>query len=215
MINHPYQLRRIELRDFKSVAQASVDLSPLTVVVGANSSGKSTLLQAILAVTQAVRAGTSTAEFPLNGEFARLGTFDETRNFLTTRPNEPMQVAFELVNAGVPIGLFSTKADEDEQPLTQFLWRAYITDAEAADVEDGVTSGFAHLSALQIEIGSLWPDSTGDVTRLLSCDVSEFTTALDSSAGLRFIGRRGRMPSPGWTGHRCDRARARLGVGCI
>ncbi|WP_420621255.1 AAA family ATPase [Candidatus Poriferisodalis sp.] len=195
MISHPYQLRRIELQDFKSVAQASVDLRPLTVVVGANSSGKSTLLQAILAVTQAVRAGTSTAEFPLNGEFVRLGTFDETRNFLTTRPDEPMQVAFELVDAGSPIGRLPTEADEDEQPLTQLLWRAYLTDAESADGEDGSTSGFAHLSALQIEIGSLWPDSDGEITRLLSCDVSEFTTALDSSTDLRFIGRRGRLPS--------------------
>ena len=195
MINHPYQLRRIELQDFKSVAQASVDLRPLTVVVGANSSGKSTLLQAILAVTQAVRAGTSTAEFPLNGEFVRLGTFDETRNFLTTRPNEPMQVAFELVYAGSPIGRLPTEADEDEPALTQLLWRAYLTDAQSADGEDGSTSGFAHLSALQIEIGSLWPDGDGEITRLLSCDVSEFTTALDSSTGLRFIGRRGRLPS--------------------
>src|SRR3546814_18975758 len=33
VIDHPYQLRRIELRDFKSVAFASVDLQPLTVVV--------------------------------------------------------------------------------------------------------------------------------------------------------------------------------------
>ena len=193
---HPYQLRRVELRDFKAVADATIDLRPLTVVVGANSSGKSTLLQAILAVTQAVRAGTSTAEFPLNGEFARLGTFDETRNFLTTRPNEPMQVAFEMVDTDAPIGWFSKEADENEQPLTQFLWRAYITDADAADVEDGQTSGFAHLSALQIEIGSLCPDSSGEVTPLLSCDVSEFTTALDSSTGIRFIGRRGGMPFP-------------------
>lgn len=53
MIDHPYQLRRVELEDFKSVGYASVDLRPLTVVVGANSSGKSTLLQSILAVTQA------------------------------------------------------------------------------------------------------------------------------------------------------------------
>ena len=46
-MRHPYQLRRIELRDFKSVAEASVDLLPLTVVVGANSSGKSTLLHCL------------------------------------------------------------------------------------------------------------------------------------------------------------------------
>src|SRR5438270_9245409 len=99
MTEHPFQLRRIDLRDFKSVAQASVALRPLTVVVGANSSGKSTLLQSILAVTQAVRAGTGTADFPLNGEFVRLGTFEETRNFLATRPDAPIEVAFELVDA--------------------------------------------------------------------------------------------------------------------
>ena len=71
-LKHPYQLRRIELRDFKSAGEAAIDLRPLTVVVGANSSGKSTLLQSILAVTQAVRSQTSGAEFPLNGEFVRL-----------------------------------------------------------------------------------------------------------------------------------------------
>ena len=60
LTGHPYQLRRIELRDFKSVGQADVELRPLTVVVGANSSGKSTLLQSILAVTQAVPTGRST-----------------------------------------------------------------------------------------------------------------------------------------------------------
>lgn len=40
---HPFRLRGIDLEHFKSVDQANVDLSPLSVVVGANSSGKSTL----------------------------------------------------------------------------------------------------------------------------------------------------------------------------
>jgi predicted ATPase len=195
MISHPYQLRRIELQDFKSVAQASVELRPLTVVVGANSSGKSTLLQSILAVTQAVRAGTTAAEFPLNGEFVRLGTFDETRNFLATRPHEPMQVAFELVDSARSGRWFGADGDDDEEaPLVQLVWRAYVTDAQAGS-EESATSGFARLSALQIEIGSLWPDGDGDVTRLLSCDVSEFPSG-DSATDLPFIGRRGRLPSP-------------------
>lgn len=197
MIDHPYQLRKIELRDFKSVAQASVDLRPLTVVVGANSSGKSTLLQGILAVTQAVRAGVGTADFPLNGEFVRLGTFGETRNFLTTSPDEPMQVAFELVDTTPPMGTLVAKADENEPPLTQLRWRAYVNDAQAVDDEEGTTSGFAHLSEMQIEIGSLRPGSDDEVTPLLSCDVSALRVAPDSLAGLRSIGRRGRLLSLG------------------
>lgn len=194
MIDHPYQLRRIELQDFKSVAQASVELRPLTVVVGANSSGKSTLLQSILAVTQAVRAGTTAAEFPLNGEFVRLGTFEETRNFLTTRPDEPMQVAFELVDTNRATRWLAPSPDDQDPPLIQLLWRAYVDDT-VQDDDVPETSGFARLSALQIEIGTFWPGGDDDVTRLLSCDVSEFTNG-EAHPNLRFIGRRGRLPSP-------------------
>ncbi|MDJ0004836.1 AAA family ATPase [Rhodococcus fascians] len=70
-------LRRWRLRNFKSVQHADVELAPLTVIVGANSAGKSTLLQSIRVAAQ---AATSNSEFlPLNGEQIRVGTFDETR----------------------------------------------------------------------------------------------------------------------------------------
>lgn len=195
MMNHPYRLRRIELQDFKSVAQASVKLRPLTVVVGANSSGKSTLLQSILAVTQAVRTGANAAEFPLNGEFVRLGTFDETRNFATRRPEEPMQVAFELVTQNdlrVPANF---NPGDEEAPHTQLVWRAYISDTGAEAELTGGTSGFAHLSGLQIEVSSLLPE--GEVERVLSCDVSEFATSEGSTPNLGFAGMHGAYFDPG------------------
>lgn len=71
-------LRQWRLHSFKSVRDATVDLAPLTIVVGENSAGKSTLLQSIRAVVQAVNA--SGAAFPLNGEHVRLGTYAETRH---------------------------------------------------------------------------------------------------------------------------------------
>ena len=94
----PYRLRRIDLRNFKSVVDQSVELGPLSVVVGANSSGKSTLLQAVLAVAQALRKGSRRAVFPLNGDFLNLGTYRETRNFRTPEQSEPMQIGIGLVN---------------------------------------------------------------------------------------------------------------------
>ncbi len=192
-MQHPYQLRRIELRDFKSVAEAAVDLRPLTVVVGANSSGKSTLLQAILAVTQAVRSRTGSAEFPLNGEFVRLGTFDETRNFLSSRTREPMEVAFRLADPrrhgsprflGADIPTIPT-----DRSMTEFGWRAFLGDSP-----DGVETGggFARILSLQVEIDSLDPDS-GERTRDLTCDVSGFAPDFDSVDPMDF-GRRGRFP---------------------
>lgn len=54
-------LRSIHLRDFKSFANEQVRLSPLTVLVGANASGKSNLLDAIR-VVQGLGLGFSLAE---------------------------------------------------------------------------------------------------------------------------------------------------------
>ena len=57
--DHPFRLRRIELKNFKSAVSTGTDLLPLSVVVGVNSSGKSTLFQAVLATCQAIRMGDS------------------------------------------------------------------------------------------------------------------------------------------------------------
>lgn len=78
-------LRNWRLGAFKSVKNPiDVELAPLTVVVGANSSGKSTLIQSILLLAQnASRVDEkNTAKlrglFELNGALVQLGTFRET-----------------------------------------------------------------------------------------------------------------------------------------
>lgn len=82
-------LRSWHLRNFKSVQAADVDLAPLTVVVGANSAGKSTLLQSIRVAAQA--ANSNSDFFPLNAEQIRLGTFEETR-FGGTKDDDPIEI---------------------------------------------------------------------------------------------------------------------------
>ncbi|UXA14088.1 DUF3696 domain-containing protein [Mycobacterium sp. SMC-8] len=72
-------LKAWRLSNFKSVKDAEVDLLPLTVLVGANSAGKSTLIQSILATSQAAAASPSGDRFPLNGTTIRLGTVTQTR----------------------------------------------------------------------------------------------------------------------------------------
>jgi len=68
-------LKRWRLHNFKSVRDAEVELRPLTVVVGANSAGKSTLLQSIRAASQAIAA--NGALYPLNGRGVGLGTVSD------------------------------------------------------------------------------------------------------------------------------------------
>jgi len=77
-VEHP-PLRSVQLENFKSVFSQDVDLGMLTVLVGKNSAGKSTLLDAILMRSQ---AGTDFREpgIPLNGHLLNLGTFDDVLN---------------------------------------------------------------------------------------------------------------------------------------
>jgi predicted ATPase len=66
------------LANFKSVKnKTTIKLAPLTVLCGANSSGKSTLLQSILMVGQSFRTPTTTGHLNLNGESVRLGSFKD------------------------------------------------------------------------------------------------------------------------------------------
>jgi predicted ATPase len=70
-------LRSWTIKNFKSVLEASVDLGPLTVLVGPNSSGKSSLIQSILLATQAAQSSAKGNSFPLNGPLVSVGGFDD------------------------------------------------------------------------------------------------------------------------------------------
>lgn len=76
---HAYPLRSLKLKNFKSIANVAVEFKPLTVLVGMNSSGKSSLLQAIRFLSQTAEAHEVGVEVPLNGTKVRLGTLDDVR----------------------------------------------------------------------------------------------------------------------------------------
>lgn len=170
MREHPFRLRRIEMRDFKSVASASVQLHPLTVVVGANSSGKSTLLQSILALAQAVRSEVATPELPLNGEFVRLGSFDETRNFLSRAEEPRMSIGFSLVHRSRWQAAPDSPVHQ-RPPHLQFKWHAHLTKSLA----EPESVGFARIEGLQVEI-QLLGSEPGDLDEVrLTCDLDYLT----------------------------------------
>jgi predicted ATPase len=77
-------IRSWKLTNFKSVKHASVDFAPLTIIVGKNSSGKSSLIQSILLMAQNARAGMNregaSRKLDLNGALVNLGTFSEIVN---------------------------------------------------------------------------------------------------------------------------------------
>lgn len=73
-------LDKISISGFKAIDNIELDIRDLTVLVGMNSSGKSSVIQSILLAVQSVSFNNGS---PLNGLLVSLGDFKEARNYLT------------------------------------------------------------------------------------------------------------------------------------
>lgn len=74
-------IRQWRLKNFKSIRDAKLDFAPLTLLVGENSAGKSSVLQSIRLVVQSVRDRSGHGGvMALNGHGLSLGTFQEVRS---------------------------------------------------------------------------------------------------------------------------------------
>ena len=104
-------LTGVELNNFKSVRHCDVTLGPLTVVTGANSSGKSSLLQAVLAMTQVSNRRINSARFPLNDDLVRLGTFASLKHQRASS-DEPVGIACRFSSVLRDLSRFVTSSGE-------------------------------------------------------------------------------------------------------
>lgn len=73
-------LSQIKIQNFKCFDSLLLPVAPLTLLTGFNAAGKSTALQSLLLLTQALRISSQTPELPLNGPLVRLGTPGEVLN---------------------------------------------------------------------------------------------------------------------------------------
>ncbi len=71
-----------KLANFKSVRdRTELALAPLTVFSGPNSSGKSTVIQSMLLISQTLASKVPSRSVVLNGHLTKLGQFDDLRSF--------------------------------------------------------------------------------------------------------------------------------------
>jgi predicted ATPase len=88
---------------------------PLTIFCGANSSGKSSLLQSLLLIAQTMRHRNKELPLILNGTFTTLGTFDDIKSKATTTENENIKIRFTYVSPE------SYEFYKNDYPLYDFL----------------------------------------------------------------------------------------------
>jgi predicted ATPase len=163
-------LAQIRLENFKSVTDATVDLRPLSVVVGRNSSGKSTLLQSVLALAQAVRNKSNSSQFPLNGEYVRLGTFGEVLSFQDSSENPEIAIGFSVYaqQRFARVGSSRVIREVDQQNLIS--WTGHLIAPEES------SNGFATLSAFEFGVST----TSGSVeSAKVSLDISSVRGEID------------------------------------
>lgn len=84
------------LQNFKSVKELNkLDFAPLTIFAGANSSGKSTILQSILLTAQTLQNSVTNKSIILNGHISKFGSFNDILSNSSTE--REITIGFELV----------------------------------------------------------------------------------------------------------------------
>lgn len=83
--------------NFKSIdKETDLEFRPLTIFTGANSSGKSTILQSILLVTQTLQSPIASRSILLNGWFKKFGNYSDVVN--KREFNKNIKIGFTLNN---------------------------------------------------------------------------------------------------------------------
>ena len=184
-----FPLRKIFLRNFKSVKDAAVTISPLTVVVGANSSGKSTLLQSILSLSQAMSKDLNGTIYPLNGEKIRLGSFVETKSFFAESLDVPIQIGFELASEYFSGARYLAGPVRERTQIQR--GRADYQTKIKFEIVRGTTeeSGIAQVRRISIETEGKDRSSPGDPSFIMNANLTFNTDILNSDE------RRGRANS--------------------
>lgn len=93
-------IKEWKLNNFKSIDKENdLEFRPLTIFTGANSSGKSTILQSILLVTQTLQSPIASRSILLNGWFKKFGTYSDIVNRRDFKKN--IKIGFKLSDDGV------------------------------------------------------------------------------------------------------------------
>lgn len=128
-------IREWVISNFKSFKdERSLEFAPLTLICGANSTGKSTVIQSILLIKQTLQHSPAVRPIALNGPLVRLGVFNDIKNQTAT------QDADAIINNSAVSG------DDNGESLVTLGW----TIDEARNTTGG-ESGWVRISTADIK----------------------------------------------------------------
>lgn len=114
-------ISKLGLKNFRSIEESSVILRPLTIVVGGNSAGKSSVLSSLRLLKQAAVSGERNHVFPLEGVEIELGQFDDLLRQGSSEQSIEMSLAFQLISPQRPSRIRSAESILSRLP-TEGVW---------------------------------------------------------------------------------------------
>src|SRR5262249_51272851 len=123
------------VRDFKSLAgEHSIEVRPLTILAGANSSGKSSIMQPLLLMKQTLEAPYNPGALLLDGPIARFTDLDQILPIdARITEEQSFSAGFELDDSE---SVESTYRRDDGGPV-RLIRTVYRSGGEAAILEPG------------------------------------------------------------------------------
>ena len=85
-------LRSIGFENYKCFERAKVDIAPLTILCGVNSSGKSSIINSLLMMKQSYENTVMENNMSLNGAYIKCGSFEDIS---TNKNNNPIKFCVE------------------------------------------------------------------------------------------------------------------------
>jgi predicted ATPase len=151
---------KLKLSNFKAHRNREIDLSGLTILTGVNSSGKTSLIQALLLLRQSFVKNKLRDGLELNDDLVKIGLCDEALHRI---PSEPA-IIISIFNNDTEMFF---KFDAGEKYLNStFIYRDKTTsyaDIEALDAVSLFNSNFQYISADRIGGESIFEKSDYEV----------------------------------------------------
>ena len=108
------------LSNFKSVQEEQkLELAPLTIFAGANSCGKSTIIQSMLMIAQTLADKVGSRAIVFNGIYAKLGNFSELKSKNSKNSNSEISVGWVYKPLTLPFVEGENLVDQHEIPEFQ------------------------------------------------------------------------------------------------
>ena len=141
-------IKSISLKNFKGFSEEiRIDLRPITLLFGANSAGKSTILQSLQLVREVLERGSPDVDSTLQGGKAvDLGGF---RNFV----HKPETGRVIEIGLGLELG-----AEYLPRPSGDAIEDLSQADAEVWNFHETLNSIRASVSALEVKLSMSWSD---------------------------------------------------------